>query len=249
MIPHPDTAEPSSPADQAAEDALYYRRVLHELIDMGADLARTVHGQAMADDAGMAPELAVDFDRIARSVRRSIALARSLSEPVSPRAAHDDAARRTAARKRIIREVEDAIQREAGGADAEALGAELYERLDAPEQDDEIGDRPVAEVITEICRDLGLLTLLGNHPWKRRTPAEVATLWARAAKPPAAPVSFADIPPGELRWPPGAGACPGLVPSLAVVPPPRGPAIGDPSPGLAPGPTTPLLNAARFRGK
>ncbi len=117
MIPHPAPTKTHSPADQAAEDAGYYRRVLHELIDLSADLARTVHGQAKAQaeaaaessgtgadvGAGSAPELAVAFDRIARSVRHSIALARTLSEPVRPCTARDDDAHRTAVRKRIIR--------------------------------------------------------------------------------------------------------------------------------------------------
>ncbi len=269
MIPHPAPAEPTRPADQAAEDALYYRGVLHELIDLGADLARLVHGQAKAqveaeagaagagDGAGMgtAPDLAAAFDRLARAVRRSISLARTLSDPVRPPAAHDDDARRTAARKRIIREVEDTIQRKVGAGDAEALHEELLDRLDAPDLDDDIRDRPVADIIAEICRDLGLAAMPGTRPWKRRGPAELATLRARAAAPRAAPVASGldglrpSSPPGELRWPPGAGATPGL-----VVPPARGleasdPAANDPSSGLGAGPATPLLSAARFRGK
>jgi hypothetical protein len=206
--------------NQYAADAQYYRQALHELIDMGTGLARLLHQQATTQahaapqDPGSQPapvpapdpliSIAAAFDRIARAVRRSIALARSLADPVPP--ARDPAQHRAAARKRILRDVEDAIQRTAPGsghaasdhaapdgsgaddADAdeagdEALLAELHDRLDAPDLDDDISSRPVAEIITEICRDLGLAALPGAHPWKRRTPADLEQLCARAAAP------------------------------------------------------------------
>ena len=198
---------------------------------MGTDLARLLHQQASAQAAQRttppsapqspapqpAPPPAPDalipdplvstaaaFDRIARAVRRSIALARSLADPVPP--ARDPAQHRAAARKRILREVEDAIQRTApasgqtapshaapNGSDAdasdaaddsaEALTAELHDRLDAPDLDDDISRRPIADIITEICRDLGLAALSGAHPWKRRTPKDLEQLHARAAAP------------------------------------------------------------------
>jgi hypothetical protein len=191
-------------------DAHYYRHVLHDLIDMGAGLARLLHQQAtaaaQAAPQGPAPlpapppapdaliSIAAAFDRIARAVRRSIALARSLANPVPP--ARDPAQHRATVRKRILREVEDTIQRTAPGSDnaafddvdadvdeasAEALTAELYDRLDAPDLDDDISHRPVADIITEICRDLGLAALSGAHPWKRRTPQDLEQLCARAA--------------------------------------------------------------------
>jgi len=226
----PHRTRPARPGQQAA-DAPYYRQVLHDLIDMGTDLARLLHQQASAQAAQRttppsapqspapqpAPPPAPDalipdplvstaaaFDRIARAVRRSIALARSLAAPVPP--ARDPAQHRAAARKRILREVEDAIQRTApasgqtapshaapNGSDAdasdaaddsaEALTAELHDRLDAPDLDDDISRRPIADIITEICRDLGLAALSGAHPWKRRTPKDLEQLHARAAAP------------------------------------------------------------------
>ena len=85
---------------------------------------------------------------------------------------------RTAARRQILREVEDAIHRHAGAAEADALREELLDRLDSPELEDEVGDRPVAAIIAEICRDLGLAAPPGADPWKRRGPADVAVLCA-----------------------------------------------------------------------
>ena len=208
---------PHAPGPRDA-DTQGYRQVLHDLIHLGADLARCLHGQATAHvaqqaaappaqpathaqqitdarhatDAQPVPasdaliSLAAAFDRIARAVRRSIMLARSLAEPVQP--ARDPAQARTAARRRIIREVEDAIQRTGastsdGRDGAETLQAELRDRLDAPDLDDDISTRPAAEIISEICRDLGLAMPSGLHPWKRRTPDDIARLCAAAAAP------------------------------------------------------------------
>ena len=185
--------------ENAVEDVAYYRRVLHELTDMGVDLARMVHGQAKAaadagEEAAQAAALTVAFDRIARTVRRTIGLARRLDEMVPA------ARRRVAARRQIIRAVEDAIQ-DREPERREELEAELLERLDRPELDDEIDDRPVDVIIAEICRDLGLTALPGTRYWKRRTPADVAALHARAA--------------ATLREP--APDRPGMVPGLDVV--------------------------------
>ena len=193
-------------------DTQGYQQVLHDLITMGADFARVLHGQATSGakqavayptqqptnpqhptnaHPAPAPEalitLALAFDRIARAVRRSILLARSLSAPIQP--ARDPARHRAAARRRIIREVEDAIQRTTPAAsnghdDPETLQAELRDRLDAPGLNDDIGTRPTPDIISEICRDLGLAAPPGGaHPWKRRTPRDIAQLCAQAAAP------------------------------------------------------------------
>ena len=82
--------------------------------------------------------------------------------------------------------MEDAIQR-TPEVDADALRAELCERLDGSELDEEIDGRPVGEIIADICRDLGFGRLLGNHPWKRRRPADVRELCASAARAPGSP--------------------------------------------------------------
>jgi hypothetical protein len=113
-------------------------------------------------------------------MRRTVILAHKLTEPEKPPSGPQNRDR-TAARKRIIREVEDTIQRKTKGDEAERLHAEFVERLDAPDLDDDIAHRPVAGIIKDICRDLGVEDLPGAHPWKRRTPADIAILAARAA--------------------------------------------------------------------
>jgi hypothetical protein len=186
------TLSPTAPAQQAVEPCQKYRVVLDELIDMGMDIARQVHAEATAEHATLVtpaqteleaaprPDLTIKFDRIARTVRRTVALARRLDEPV---AEAGDEQRRVAARRRILRVVEDVIQREARGPEREKLEAELLERMDAPELDDEIDLRPTADIIADIVRDLELDRIPGGHPWKRRTPEDVAVLATRAASP------------------------------------------------------------------
>ncbi len=220
----PDPANDASPAQasQRDEDAQYYRQVLHELIEIGTDLARIVHRQATpapnsepnaAPAAAPAPDPTIAFDRIARTLRRTIALARKLTDPApqrpaelrAERAAEQSGQRRLAARKQIIRAVEDTIQRRTDGAEAEALHAELRERLDDPDLDDDLDQQPIAEIIASICRDLGIEHFPGTHPWKRRTPQDVRDLRARAAGPSIAQPRMAQpgtAPPRPLPAPP-----------------------------------------------
>ena len=269
---------PDDPGPHAA-DAHYYRHALHGLVDMGTDLARLLHAQAraqagappitqpaphaaapvpQAEDAQPAPtpstptalvSLAAAFDQVARAVRRCIALARSLD------AAPDPARHRIAARKRILREVEDTIQRSApadgeGPDSVDGLNAELRDRLDAPDLDGDIGSRPVADIIQDICRDLGLGAAPGTRPFKRRTPADLARLHARAAAPtrasqpgaspqaplPEAPGPEATCPESSGPQPPSHGTAhptPGPQPDGRTAGP-GGPAatpLGRPAPG------------------
>ncbi len=271
MSIHPFPTEPHDKPGQQAADAQYYREVLHDLINMGTDLAHLLHQQATAQSAQQAaapapqateahpapapapdaapdltqdfppdaaPDLTASFDRMARAVRRSIALARTLAEPIA--LASDPAQHRAGVRKRIIREVEDAIQRASDNAefsdaerpDAESLRAELRDRLDAPDLDDDITTRPVAEIITEIRRDLGLASLPGDHPWKRRTPEDIQQLCARAAAPSRTRQPGAGPQPGKRATAPQAAADPSPanpVPiGLAAIPRATGPIHASP---------------------
>jgi len=149
-------------------------------------------------------DLAAAFDSISRTVRRCIMLAQSLDTPKPPRTpAPDRTAARTAARKRILRAVEDTLGRQDYDDSyrvcdpTEALHAELLDRMDAPDLDRDIESRPIDDIIKDILRDLGLAALPGTRPWKRRTPADIAELNARAAAP--------SRPAGSTPREPGAG--------------------------------------------
>jgi hypothetical protein len=179
----PASADLMTQARRAADDAEFYREVLHELIGMGSEIARQVHSQIAVQlpNNQPTPDVTVPFERIARCIRHSIVLARKVMEPVPERPAERAAYRRSAARVGIIRSVGDAILRDASDTEAAGLRGELAERMDRPEMDDEIDHRPIQEIIDEIRADLGIGA--GAVSRVRRTPADVAALqaWGAAA--------------------------------------------------------------------
>ncbi len=202
MTPHQTPQTP--PQDQQAEDAQYYRRVLHKIIDLASNIAQSLHDDATQKRPAYAPPptpeetqtLSLAFDRIARCIRRTILLARNVAEP--PKA---PAKSREATRKQILREVEDAIDREAPPKAAPALRAELMERLDAPEfaedLEHDLATRPIEDIIAELCRDLGVPVNNQALKWKRRTPGDIVALNAQAAAPPRPPPEAPPRPHGQ----------------------------------------------------
>ena len=94
------------------------------------------------------------FDRVSRSVRRSVALIERMKAgwPRAPSA--DD--RQAMLRRQVARGVTEVIRRESDGEAAERLFDDLAERLDDPAVVAEIGVLPEQEVVRRICRDLGL---------------------------------------------------------------------------------------------
>jgi hypothetical protein len=191
MYTAPTPTAPETLAALHAQDALQFRNNLLELVDLGMELARITVQQAKArveaanaePDAAPSAELNASYANVTRSIRRSMLLAQKFTEPAKAPAAEDAAQKRIAVRKQIIRRVEDCIHREAKAAEAGDLHAELIERIEAPEFDDEIAQRPVEEIITEIRADLGLGAAEGRNQRKRRTPQDIAILYERAAIP------------------------------------------------------------------
>ncbi len=131
--------------------------MLHGLIVVGADLAQVVQEQARHP---VAPEpiaeLAEAFERIARAVRRTVALARTLDEPVKARAVRAPGPGHAAARARIRREVEEVIELGVEASEAEELREQLRDRMERPEFEDELGSRPIEEIIAGLFQDLRL---------------------------------------------------------------------------------------------
>ena len=191
MPTNPAQLPQETKSTQEAQEAEYYRHVLHIVIDINVNLARVLNLQVQAHaepDSPDAPplreliEVAASLNDTSRTIRKCILVARKAAEPI--KAAPDPEQRRIAAKQRIIRQVEDKIHRHAfDEREGESLNAELQERLDRPDLDDEIDNRPVAEIIADLCRDFGLEAVPGNDPWKRRTPEDIEILVARAAAP------------------------------------------------------------------
>ncbi len=196
--PSPDLANntPQHATPAVGEDMLYFGRVLRHFVEVGDEFVAMLHQEArlvakaqaeLAEgtfDPQTAPiqapqsDLLGAYQDITRSARRSIMLYQKLfAAKKTPSAQH-----RIAARKKIIRDVEDAIQANAEPGKEEKLHAELLERLDRPDFDIDIANQSIADIVTDICRDLGITGLYDSHPWKRRMPHDIAILNARAAK-------------------------------------------------------------------
>ena len=190
---------PPRPA-QLQADTQHYNALLDELLELGMALARTLPARtASAQDPIL--DIATAFERLARGVRRTIVLARHLHDPAPAARDFEAAQNRAAARRRVIREVEDAIHRH-DPADRKNLRAELHERLETPELDDELARRPLPEIIANIIRDFGIAAgLPGPKPWKRRTPEDIAALCALAARLTPAPSSAGASDPAPAEEP------------------------------------------------
>jgi hypothetical protein len=150
-----------TPGHTAQDDRAEQRlAMLRELAEIGMALARDVGQQAAADPQG--PDLGLVFSRIARAVRQTLALEARLEQDRrnQDRDAQSERARavrlRGAARKtQVRRAVERAIDAEASDHEAENLFADLVDRLDDQEEA-WFADRPVADLVAAICRDLGV---------------------------------------------------------------------------------------------
>jgi hypothetical protein len=194
---------PTKPQTPELDDA-YYRAILQELIDGAAQLARQILENATPpvgwaqpiktqEPLAPAPEAAppetdptVAYDRIARTIRRTIALARHIADNPAGQQ-RKPTMDRTAARQKIIRNVEDKIdvrRRVDRDVDADELYAELNERLLDPELELDLQTRPIDDIIAEIVQDLGVARQGRAFIFKRRKPKDLVDLRARAGAPP-----------------------------------------------------------------
>ena len=152
-----------------------HRELLDAQIELGHVLTELAVAQAKSGTLSV-PVASKSFDEVTRGVRRAMLMSRKFAEPIR-------SVDRVAARKQIARKVEDNIQCHAEDEDqARDLHGELLDRLDSLDLEEEIGRRPLEDIITDIIRDLGLAHVPGNHPWKRRTPEDLAELQTLAEK-------------------------------------------------------------------
>ena len=84
----------------------------------------------------------------------TVLLAERLDRGWARRSAADE--RDAMARRQIARGVADAIGREADAERAERLTEALAERMERLDVEAAVGNRPAEQIISEICRDLGL---------------------------------------------------------------------------------------------
>ncbi len=130
---------------------------------------------AMAEAVPRVEGLARAFDRVSRSVRRTVALIQRMQAGWPHPSSADN--RQAMLRRQVARAVAEVIQRESDGEAAERLFDDLAERLDDPGVAAEIDALPEREVVRRICRDLGLA---------------MGTVWEMGGTPP---------PPPQDGWP------------------------------------------------
>ena len=142
-------------------------RILAELSELGLALARDLQACALAaDEASAKADLSLAFQRTSRSVRQTLALEARLDRDrlAAEREAHDIARRaeafRVARRKaRVKLGVERCIWDEAEDDEAEALLADLDDRLERDALADLFaGDDPIETHIARLCAELGVET-------------------------------------------------------------------------------------------
>jgi hypothetical protein len=198
MTSLPAPTEQVSLATLHEQDARDLRALLIEMAQQGAELAALYVQQAKDQaysgkpGAGPSPECATAYKEVSRSVRQSAMLALKITAPAPAPKADESAPRRAAVRRQVIRGVEDAIHRDAPADQVESLRAEFLERLETPEFGDDFDQRPAVDIVNDIRADLGIFGESSLTQWKRRMPADIAILYARAAgQTPVAP----DVPP------------------------------------------------------
>jgi hypothetical protein len=162
------TPQPAAPASADAEQAA---RMLDRLAEMAMERAEAMHAASLAaikaGDAAGAKDLEISLDRIARGIRRTLALKLHLAQKrqdMAQKAAAQDRDRAEEKKKRR-RQVARAVSGSIGGDDSvdaekeEALLADLWERLIEDEDIDAalaLADHPLEEIVIHLCRDMGI---------------------------------------------------------------------------------------------
>jgi hypothetical protein len=175
-------ADTNSPRSQDDERSEWQLRVLKELVDLGLELARAIQSRALAriaaeeaaaeKPAGAAPSgdggWALAFMRVNRAVRQTVALQAKLAEDRRTRAATAEQERRQQKKMRVKRSVARVIWNEDRPAKTRDWLDELNGRIEDLD-DTDFGDRPIAEIVARICRDLGIA--FDPRPWEAENEA------------------------------------------------------------------------------
>ncbi len=187
-MPHPTPSPaPISAAEQAVID--HASAVLRDIIDTAAEMARIAHRQALAQAERMDAErmagasgrrhpyidFTLAFERASRCVRRGIMLRLKLHEPRPTGYDIALAAQHHAARRDRAAPIIDA-----SATDIEHTEIERPERPDRPEpldrlDDDEFDDmdRPMGDIVGELCADLRIALPEGIAGWAHLTPNQL----------------------------------------------------------------------------
>ena len=159
-------AEAETAAAEAAARVSVAEGVLETVASSLAEAIEQDRAFAAAAEArhtvvARAETIAGAFAKVARSVRLTVALAERADRGWARRNAADDGP--AMARRQVARGVAEVIERRLAGSEAggreterERLTEALEERLERLDEEATLGRLPAEEIITGICRDLGL---------------------------------------------------------------------------------------------
>jgi hypothetical protein len=154
--------------------------MLHELAEIGMQIARAVRDEAVAraeaadEDAPAASsrfggaDLGLVYSRVARAVRQTLALETRVAEDIA-KAKVERERGRIAAIRRVAderqQEIRDyvaeaieaeAVEKKSSEREIERLLDDLDERLEDGDYDDELDHAPIGDLVARICADLGV---------------------------------------------------------------------------------------------
>jgi hypothetical protein len=193
-------AEPLDMTDD--EQDAFQLRSLNVIVASGARLV-----QRMEEQIVKAGWINVDgpmlFETLARTMRRTVALQRRISEDRRARRRERITERKAQVRQVVTKAIEAKVapgpyatpaDRERLGVERENLLRDLKERLDDPEIETMVV-LPVYETVTLICREMDIPV---PEPWAARALAEARAEIAARAKPPKPP----PLPSLSVPWRP-----------------------------------------------
>ncbi len=212
--PHP-APKPTDAEAPPAEDARYIVRVLFGLLGLASKLAGLVQRRALAQPEALVSG-SVAFERVARCIRRLVALMQRMTAVPQPAAALRRAARAADEAEEYERpERLERLERLEGLDEWDELEDPESIEADELEEDEFAADigQPAAAIIADVCRELGLGDEWRSHPWERCTPEDLAALCASlcayAARPTAARQD-------ALPWAPPPLCCTGRSPPASL---------------------------------
>ena len=142
--------------DADAERAEWRARTLRHLVAIGMDMARMLQDQARdlqgSDPGVVGADLSLRFHRISRSIRMSLALDAKLAAGFQAQVKERKAAQLTERKAMAKEAVSRQVDRDTPDRD---LHRERSDRIEREDLEDFAG-KPVSEIISIICADLGI---------------------------------------------------------------------------------------------
>ena len=140
--------------DPAPTSAQLRHAMLHELAEIGMELARDLRDQQKIEPR---PDAGLVYARIARAVRQTLALQARLEAEAKVETVRAVRANAGGKKAQVSHIVTNIIEDDDEDSDAETVErlTRLYEHL-ADKDDCDFADKSVPEIVAQVCHDLGV---------------------------------------------------------------------------------------------